>query len=344
MTGYIYKITNKINNKCYIGQTVKPIETRWKRHLKDTKKNSTYPLHRAIRKYGKENFIIEEIEKCEAKLLDEREIYWINFYNSFKNGYNATLGGMGNKLLDLNEQEVITTYLKLKTIEATKAVFNCSSSVIRNILNKNNIEIISASTHAKEKGNIIQRFSLNGELLEEYQCLNDAGQWLLDNKLTKAKDNRNAGMLVKTHIISQIPLGNYLWKNELYEKIDKEEYKKHEKQIKKNNYKKYSLQSKRKQNSKTKLCPICNKNYISDNAQKCVECYKKEQAKNIPPALELIELISSCIPLTTIAKKYNVSDAAIRKWCKKYNIPYKYHDIRNMCAEEWENLKKLHAN
>ena len=45
-----------------------------------------------------------------------------------------------------------------------------------------------------------------------------------DNKLTKAKDNRNAGIIIKKHIILQKPLGNYLWKNELYEKIDKEEY------------------------------------------------------------------------------------------------------------------------
>jgi len=50
-------------------------------------------IKRAIHKYGKENFIIEEIEKCNQELLNEREKYWISFYNSYENGYNSTLGG-----------------------------------------------------------------------------------------------------------------------------------------------------------------------------------------------------------------------------------------------------------
>ena len=113
--GYIYKITNLINNKCYIGQTTKSIEERWNRHKRDAfnkeKYNYEYPLYRAFRKYGIENFSFEIIEECETSELNEKEIYWINYYNSAKSkGYNQSLGGKGNKTLNLNEQEVINKY------------------------------------------------------------------------------------------------------------------------------------------------------------------------------------------------------------------------------------------
>lgn len=104
--GYIYKITNKINGKVYIGQTSKTIEERWKRHIIDTKrkdrKNSA--IQNAILKYGKENFSIEEIEKCDISELNNREIYWIAFYDSFHNGYNCTLGGDGSRVIQLDEK------------------------------------------------------------------------------------------------------------------------------------------------------------------------------------------------------------------------------------------------
>lgn len=96
-TGYIYKITNQINGKVYIGQTKRPIKQRWWEHKNASKNKNNpgydYPLYRAFRKYGIHNFKIEEIEKCTYDKLDEREIYWIKYFNSFHNGYNLTLGG-----------------------------------------------------------------------------------------------------------------------------------------------------------------------------------------------------------------------------------------------------------
>ena len=88
----IYKVTNKINGKVYIGQSV-DIGRRWREHM--TVKDDIY-FHKAIQKYGVENFKWEVIEKCKKKDLDEREIYWIEYYDSFNKGYNCTKGGDGN--------------------------------------------------------------------------------------------------------------------------------------------------------------------------------------------------------------------------------------------------------
>ena len=95
--GYIYKITNKINNKIYIGQTKKTIEQRFQEHLKKAKIHTNRYLYDAMNKYGYDNFMVSQIEECSNNKLDEREIYWIAYYksNNKKYGYNMTAGGGG---------------------------------------------------------------------------------------------------------------------------------------------------------------------------------------------------------------------------------------------------------
>ena len=100
--GYIYKATNLINQKVYIGQTQKQITERQKEHIRESyysfnnsNKRALTFFHFAILEYGEENFSFEEIEECLDEKLDEKERYWISFYNSdnFKIGYNMTKGG-----------------------------------------------------------------------------------------------------------------------------------------------------------------------------------------------------------------------------------------------------------
>ena len=100
IVGYIYKITNIINNKIYIGKTKYSIDKRLINHfwVSDKKEDTNIRFHNAIRKYGKENFRIEEIEKCYSIAeLNDREKYWISKLDS-KNpeiGYNMASGGEG---------------------------------------------------------------------------------------------------------------------------------------------------------------------------------------------------------------------------------------------------------
>lgn len=92
----IYKIENKVNGKIYIGQSIN-IPRRWRQHRTTAvdlaKEEYDYPLYRAIRKYGLENFDFSVLEYCEPKDLDEKEKFYIKKFQSFSEGYNQTAGG-----------------------------------------------------------------------------------------------------------------------------------------------------------------------------------------------------------------------------------------------------------
>ena len=93
MTG-IYQITNKINSKKYIGFSI-DIDTRWKQHIRKLK-NNTHPnikLQNAWNKYGEECFEFSVVEECSWNDCPQAEIKWIDFYNTYENGYNLTRGG-----------------------------------------------------------------------------------------------------------------------------------------------------------------------------------------------------------------------------------------------------------
>ena len=92
---YIYKITNIVNGKVYIGQTIRPVKDRFHRHICDAI-NHTIDTHltRAINKYGKENFVWEIIDTAESREeLTQKEEYWIRFYDACHKGYNTARGG-----------------------------------------------------------------------------------------------------------------------------------------------------------------------------------------------------------------------------------------------------------
>lgn len=92
----IYKITNLINGQSYIGQSIN-IEKRWAQERQSAfnanDKTYNYPISRAFRKYGLDNFQFEVLEECLQAQLNGREKYWIIQYDTFYNGYNQTLGG-----------------------------------------------------------------------------------------------------------------------------------------------------------------------------------------------------------------------------------------------------------
>lgn len=117
--GIIYIITNDCNNKVYIGQTTRTLETRWKHHLRTANSNKAphFAIHNALLKYGFEHFKISVIEEnIPYSELNQKEEYWINFYNSkTPNGYNLTNGGddCGRKeiyQINIYSNEIVNKY------------------------------------------------------------------------------------------------------------------------------------------------------------------------------------------------------------------------------------------
>ncbi len=96
--GKIYLVRNTANGKTYVGQTTLTVENRWKRHVNESIHNSRCRIHMAIRKYGAESFVVEELCECPDRVsLDETERFFVWLLGSSKRsmGYNLTLGGGG---------------------------------------------------------------------------------------------------------------------------------------------------------------------------------------------------------------------------------------------------------
>lgn len=176
--GSIYKITNKINGKVYIGQTSRPLKDRWNQHKNDIYKFDS-AIYLAIRKYGIDNFTCEEIESCEDKDLNEKEIYWIKYYNSYinatnSNGYNMTLGGRGSR--KVTDEELL--YLWNKGLTVTKISQELGMQVnyvytrIANIVPAEEITLRRYKTHEKQ----IKQLDLNNNLIKIWNSLTEAAK------------------------------------------------------------------------------------------------------------------------------------------------------------------------
>lgn len=185
--GYIYKITNTLNGKNYIGQTVKSVQKRFTQHKNNANKPyfSQIVLYKAFNKYGFENFQCETLEEVENKKLDEREKYWIEYYDSYFNGYNSTLGGRAVQLYDWDIDDIIEKYQILKSARAVAKEIGCDHSTIDHILNQNGVKRFTA---AQQQSNPVI-FKKNTEV-HYFETTTDAAQWLIDNKITKITNKK----------------------------------------------------------------------------------------------------------------------------------------------------------
>lgn len=182
--GYIYKIVNIENDKVYIGLTANTIKWRWQKHLQESRTTSNKILYKAIRKYGEEKFSIEQLEEVDNEELEDREIYWIKYYDSMiPNGYNMTFGGEHGTFYD--REKIIAYYLESKnylSIQDVATYFNMHRETASRILRDGGIELKGSgqSSGAKSSKKVYQFNKETKELLNDFPSTAEAARQLGD--------------------------------------------------------------------------------------------------------------------------------------------------------------------
>lgn len=192
--GYIYCITNLINNKQYIGKTTYSVTKRFKEHCEDSKRPrcEKRPLYDAMNKYGIENFVVQELLVCDNEELSSYEIQFIDKYQTYSNGYNATKGGDGSILFDY--KEIINLYKKGGNILEVSRKIGCSTDTVRNVLKNNNIDIRPISKEQLYENGLkkclnpkveVLQLSSEEKIINSFSSIADAAHWLVDNGYAK---------------------------------------------------------------------------------------------------------------------------------------------------------------
>ena len=181
----VYVIKNEINGKMYVGVTTKTIEERWKQHLYDGKREKMLKrkFYSDLSIYGEGAFSISELEDVEDDKRFQKEQYWVDRLDTFKNGYNETYGGDGRKTTGKEEDSVIASdYNKGMTITeiAIKSGKDCHT--IRNSLTRSNVDVKSSQElSAIRNGKKVDMLDMEGNYITTFQSIESASNYLISN-------------------------------------------------------------------------------------------------------------------------------------------------------------------
>ena len=186
---YIYVIINNINGKRYVGKTEKTVEERFKQHIKDSQriKNQNRPLYRAFLKYGVNNFSYKTIEECSRSDASNREIYWIEKMGTYKNGYNATLGGDGSSWRDY--KMIADKYQELQNGKKVASYFGCDKETVRLACQEYGVIMVPSGQYSKEHfGKSVDMIDFySGHIIKHFSDMSDAGRYLIAEGIAKGK-------------------------------------------------------------------------------------------------------------------------------------------------------------
>lgn len=181
--GYIYKITNRLNGKSYIGKTEFSIQRRFQQHCKDAKKpqEQIRPLYRAMNKYGIENFFVEQLDQAsDPNELANKEIYWIGRFNTYENGYNATLGGDGRSYL--NHAAIADSLRQNANGKAIAQQYGCSRDTVYAIAKAYGIKLHHGGQENVNAPKTVEQWSKDGkQYLRSFNTVTEAAQWCYEN-------------------------------------------------------------------------------------------------------------------------------------------------------------------
>lgn len=284
--GCIYIIKNTINDKVYIGKTEHTAEKRFKEHIQSSKTSAT-KLYTNMRKLCIANFYVETLEECENNILDKREQYWIDKYDSFINGYNSTTGGSAGNRID--------TELLYSMIEDGKTKNEISKAVgisKEHICTLHNFEDNPSINEINNKKKSIDMYSKDYKFIRTFSSVMDAYNEFNRHNLCTNMGNFYSRIKQSCEIDS-IAFG-YRWRNHG------------------ENYKSF------KNFSKPNFCKLCGKK-VRTGVSLCHECFKASRRENIPDIQTLQDLISN-YSYEAIGRMYGVTGKAVRKWADSYGL------------------------
>lgn len=174
---YIYKITNLINQKIYIGKTVQSLSKRFSEHCSERVRSPKRPLYAAMNKYGIENFSIDLLEEVDQERVNEREIYWIETLQSFKYGYNASLGGEGTPYLDYDL--IVATFDQLGTVIATANKLKIGQDTVSRIVKQYNRSIPQGGVRNSKT---VLMFDLQDNFIQAFPSTRAAARFLIETQ------------------------------------------------------------------------------------------------------------------------------------------------------------------
>jgi len=190
---YIYLITNLINVKKYVGQTIRDPQKRLNQHIVDSNNNSQSYIHRAIRKYGIDNFQFEVIDESSSDRdeLNDLEEFYIGFYDTFKGvGYNCTSGGDNATHSEETKKKMSKTHKGKKFSEESKKKMSTvaknryfSKETRQKLSESSKRENLSPET-LKKMSNSAKRENLSVETLKKMSLINK-GKTGIQSKISK---------------------------------------------------------------------------------------------------------------------------------------------------------------
>lgn len=338
MLGCIYIVKNDVNNLVYIGQTIRGIYKRFAEHIIDSiefKDESKF--HRAMRDIGVEHFYISEICRCDSNDLNSLEIYYIQKYNSYYNGYNSTPGGAGcsGKKTDIDIDKFMIDCHRMSIIDLS-LTYKVSVQTIISIIHCMGIDRSDKQIDKKYDYSAIRVFCYDKQFnfLHEYESI------------TQARKALNLPAYAYWNIKQAIHFGSIAYgmrwqrKDDLrfikdsvecyYNTIFDRDAANNGNKIYMDNYGKYraiglkysdivgvtALGVCKKCGSRLDKNGVCNKCHI-EAKKKDLEDIKEYRVSKIR------QYLNEEMNLSEIGKELNISANYVKRLCQEYNIEYK---------------------
>ena len=265
----IYKITNQINNKIYIGETTRNLNVRWNEHKYESYTQGhgyNYHLHRAIRKYGIENFIIEMIDNCPDEDRFKLESYYIKLYDSSnkEKGYNNIVEGSGH--ITISTDSILEAWNEGLSVSEISKLLSLGRQPVAERLKLNGInqeDIIKRGKlrTTQKNSRSISQYNLKGEYINSWPSVSEC----------ERQTGFNQSALSSVCRQEQLTAYGYLWKYD-------NDYRDINEWVINNNNKKQSGKPKKKT---AQLDESHNIIHIYDSAAEAAKALNKKDKSNI---------------------------------------------------------------